>query len=106
MPDINFKKIVEINFNELLEKNFQEILTIVSCTHCSTFQDINRQSFYPANTYLFKVNNKNTRNRCETCSKLTPFSTASIVDSGQVNVSWVRGIFLSTDEVKYRNIFL
>ena len=27
--------------------------------------------FYPANIYLFKVNNRNTRKRCETCSKLT-----------------------------------
>ena len=25
----------------------------------------------PANIYLFKVNNKNTRRRCEICSKLT-----------------------------------
>ena len=25
----------------------------------------------PPNTYLFKVNNKNTRKRCEICSKLT-----------------------------------
>ena len=25
----------------------------------------------PANIYLFKVNNRNTRNRCEICSKLT-----------------------------------
>ena len=25
----------------------------------------------PANIYLFKVNNKNTRERCEICSKLT-----------------------------------
>ena len=25
----------------------------------------------PANIYLFKVNNRNTRKRCETCSKLT-----------------------------------
>ena len=26
---------------------------------------------YPANIYLFKVNNRNTRKRCEICSKLT-----------------------------------
>ena len=25
----------------------------------------------PANIYLLKVNNRNTRKRCETCSKLT-----------------------------------
>ena len=26
---------------------------------------------YPVNTFLFKVNNRNTRKRCEICSKLT-----------------------------------
>ena len=26
---------------------------------------------YPANIYLFKVNNRNSRKRCEICSKLT-----------------------------------
>ena len=26
---------------------------------------------YPAGIYMFKVNNKNTRSRCEICSKLT-----------------------------------
>ena len=29
------------------------------------------QSTYPANIYLFKVNNRNSRKRCEICSKLT-----------------------------------
>ena len=28
-------------------------------------------SNYPAGIYLFKVNNRNTRTRCEICSKLT-----------------------------------
>ena len=55
-----------------------------------------------ANIYLLKVNNRNTRKRCEICSKLTLktperrqrrqrhrsiFSSASIVDFEQVNVS-------------------
>ena len=48
----------------------------------------------PANIYLFKVNNRNTRKRCEICSKLTiktpvrRFSSASIFDFEHVNVSW------------------
>ena len=29
------------------------------------------QNSQPANSYLFKVNNRNTRKRCEICSKLT-----------------------------------
>ena len=46
---------------------------------------------YPANIYRFKVNNRNTRKGCEIFSKLTikTFSSASIVDFEQENVSWV-----------------
>ena len=55
----------------------------------------------PANIYLFKVNNTNTRKRCKICSKLTIktperrhgtyftlFSNVSIDDFEQVNVCW------------------
>ena len=31
----------------------------------------NEMASFPANIYLFKVNNRNTRKRCEICSKLT-----------------------------------
>ena len=68
----------------------------------------NKQTANPAGIYLLKVNNRNTRTRCEICSKLTiylfqvsnrntrkrcgtyftPFSSVSIVDFEQVNVSW------------------
>ena len=57
---------------------------------------------YPANIYLLKVNNRNSRKRCEICSMksfwcfycwlwtyFTFFSTVSIVDFEQENVSWV-----------------
>ena len=47
----------------------------------------------PANIYLFKANNRNTIKRFEKCSKLTiktPFSSVSIVEFEQVNVSWGR----------------
>ena len=64
---------------------------------------------FPADIYLFKVKNGNTRKRCEIYSKLTiktperrlfgvfivnfesifvPSSIVSIVDFDQVNVSW------------------
>ena len=54
----------------------------------------------PANIYLSKVNNKNTRNRCELCSKLTIktpehftyFSSVSIVAFEQITVSWVSNL--------------
>ena len=71
---------------------------------------------FPANIYLFKVNNRNSRKRCELGSKLTiktparrrrrsglfidnsepiskPFSSVSIVDFEQVNVCWIRKSF-------------
>ena len=48
----------------------------------------------PAGIYLLKVNNRNTRTRCEICSKLTintsftPCSSVSIVNFEQVNDGW------------------
>ena len=60
-------------------------------------------NYDPANTYFFKVNSKNTRKRSELCSKLikkhqnevikfepyfTSFSSNSIADFNQVDVSW------------------
>ena len=54
---------------------------------------------FPAIIYLFKINNRNTRKRCEICSKLTTMKTLEwrhwrhsgvfIVNFEQVNVSWV-----------------
>ena len=35
-----------------------------------TYPTFSRQ-FIPAGNYMFKVNNRNTRTRCEMCSKLT-----------------------------------
>ena len=62
------------------------------------------ESYYPVNIYLFKINNRNTRKRCEICSKLTikpkrrqtlnifhTFSSVSIDDFEKANVSWVIG---------------
>ena len=67
------------------------------------------QYYYLANIHLFKVDNRNTRKRCEICEKLTIktierrqsffivnfehyftfFPSVSIVDFEQVHVSWV-----------------
>ena len=79
----------------------------------SHFNKAFRPSAYPATIYLFKVNNRNIRKRCQTCSKLTiktpershrrrsgvfivifltyflPLFSVSTVDFEQVNVSWV-----------------
>ena len=67
-----------------------------NASHCGYYQ---RESFNvkpkrklpsncirPVNICLFKVNNRNTRKRCEIY--FTPFSSVSIIDFEQVNVSW------------------
>ena len=49
-------------------------------------------SKYPVKIYLFKVNNRSTKKRCETSSNseyFAPFSSVSIVGFEQVNVSCV-----------------
>ena len=63
------------------------------------FLDLVRVEEFPANIYLFNVNKRNTRKKCEICSKLTIkterrqyeslVSSVSIVDFEQVNVCWV-----------------
>ena len=51
---------------------------------------------HPVCNYMFKVNSRNTRTRCELCSKLTikthftPCSSVSIINLEQVNVGRVR----------------
>ena len=74
----------------------------------------------PANIYLFKINNRNTRKRCEICSKLTiksperrhwltlnifhTFFCVSVVNFEQVNVSWHRNVILRKNMFN-RNMF-
>ena len=45
------------------------------------------ESHIRASIYLFKVYNRNTGKRYQICSKFTSFSSVSIVDFEQVNVS-------------------
>ena len=56
------------------------------------------QKINPANIYLLEVNNRNTRKRCEICSKLTiktpKLSSISIVYFEQVNVIWEDELFI------------
>ena len=53
--------------------------------------ELNLIRLLPANIYLFKVSNRNITKRCAICSGLTimfaPFSSVSIVDFEQANVS-------------------
>ena len=76
---------------------------------------------YPAKIYLIKVNNRNTRTRCEICSKLitktperryrllftnfAPFSSVFIDCFQQVNVCWVC-LYLFLNQIKkgYQNV--
>ena len=42
----------------------------------------------PAGNYMFKVNNRNPRTSCETCSKLTIKILDSVVNFEKVNAGW------------------
>ena len=69
-------------------------------TECITLMNWG-QNLKPALNYMFKFNNRNTRTRCEICSKLTmktrerrnalhftPCSSVTIVNFDQVSVGW------------------
>ena len=43
----------------------------MGCGWLSTVTEDLRNINFPANIYIFKVNNRNPRKRCEICSKLT-----------------------------------
>ena len=49
-------------------------------------------SFYPVKIYLVKVNNRNTRKRCEICSKLT-IKTLDVTDVVQVFLLLTLNVF-------------
>ena len=95
-----FSKPCQISKTEIFCENRQRPLTIflkcfiLDAWHKSEYVAVYCLLLitYVANIYLLKINNKNTRKRCETCSNLTiktPFSNVSIVDFEHVNVSCV-----------------
>ena len=78
---------------------------------CVYYQSLVQTGSIPAGNYMFKVNNRNTRTKCEICSKLTikvperhqasfwclycwlwtyftPYSSVSTVNFEQVNAGW------------------
>ena len=64
-------------------------------------------SNFPANIYLFNANNRNARKRCKNTFKVNnknTFSSVSIVNFEQVNVSWVILISLYSEGVYLLNI--
>ena len=92
----------------MLHLNARQIFD--SLISLSKFTSINFGIPYPVGIYLLKVNNRNTRTRCEICSKLTiktmdngvvlvsllltlnnfpPCSGVSIANFEHVNVDWV-----------------
>ena len=55
---------------------------------------LNRCFPFPANIYLFKVNNRNIRKSCEICSKLTLKSPEPRVGVFIVNFEHISQLFL------------
>ena len=49
---------------------------------------LKRNPKYPADNYMFKVNNRNTRTRCKIWTYFTPCCSVSIVNFGQANAGW------------------
>ena len=80
-----------LNFFSFLKLYFPAKLTCLSLM--KWFPDFN--AMYPANIYLFKVNNRSTGKRCEICSKLT-IKTQEQSRSGvfMVNFEHISHLFL------------
>ena len=56
---------------DLTKKNVAYALLKVFCITLQSFTKKKVHQTVPAGIYLLKVNNRNTRTRCEICSKLT-----------------------------------
>ena len=65
-------KLIHIYYQNLATKSYWKDLPVCSC--------IMEGRFFPAGIYLLKVNNRNTKRRCEICSKLTIRSGVFIVN--------------------------
>ena len=59
------------------------LLIVIKCYLCLLL-------VHPVGIYMFKVNNRNTKARCEICLKLTILLT--IVNFEQINAGWVNHI--------------
>ena len=64
---------------------------------CDTYLGPCQTSIIPVGIYLLKLNNRNTRTRCEICSKLTmeliPCSSVSIVNFENLIAGWDESFF-------------
>ena len=67
-----------------------------------------RKSF-PAGLYLLKVNNRNSRAKCETCSKLTikiPFFLSTLLQTKKVNLLWKELVEAVARRCSVKKVFL
>ena len=70
---------------------FVHLIIIAAVCNFSVYKFI---GWNPANSYLFKVINENTRKRCEICSKLTINTTQRRYDNFIVNYEHISHLFL------------
>ena len=54
----------------MLSENFVSMLNMI-CSSSKLAKELVTPTTYAANNYIFKVNDRNTRARCEICSKVT-----------------------------------
>ena len=58
----------KLNFPKVYRRSLSFLANLLANV---TLYTLKTSENYPANIYLFKVNNRNTRKRCEICSKFT-----------------------------------
>ena len=68
--------------SDVFTVNFEHVSNLFSCVSVVDFEQIKvswEGSYLPAGIYLLKVNNRNTKTRCEICSKLTSANVVFMV---------------------------
>ena len=107
VPSSRFKS---VRFNFLILLNMHYVFTVPpsgKIGNCPVAFLLRRWQVYPAGNYMFKVNNRNTRTRCEICSKLTisipeqrnMFKVDNRNTRTRCEICWLRfGIFIANFE--------
>ena len=65
------QKLVKFAILHTLSFNSRKLIGSVQQFMTFYLETFSRENYLPAGNYMFKVNNRNTRTRCEICSKLT-----------------------------------
>ena len=81
--------------------NFTSVSVSYNCWHDTTRNETHCRCYSPAGNYMFKVNNRNTRTRCEICSKLTIKTPER--RQGSLRSLWQKWSFISYDTISCKH---